>query len=347
MNKVLLACLKYDYGRKERGISIERKAFLPAFKENGCNIIEFWLEDNGYPNDLDALQNNLIKSANSSMPDIIFLVLMNYEIHLSTLDYLKSNFCVINWFCDDQWRFYNYSRFIAPHLTYCITVDKYSLDEYDKIGAHAILSQWAPIEVDDAFLKSEYKYDVSFVGSWSPTREWIVRALRRNNIKIECFGFGWENGRVSYEEMRDIFHTSKINLNLSNSLPNDIRFRIYLLKHLFMSPFYGISRFKLILKSIKFMFSTKKRVEQLKARIFEIPGYNGFLLSQHTLSIEDFYHIGKEIAIFTNIEELIKLVNYFLKHDGERELIRRNGFLRTQNYTYSNYIKHILSKIHE
>ncbi|MCD8044115.1 MAG: glycosyltransferase [Bacteroides sp.] len=69
-----------------------------------------------------------------------------------------------------------------------------------------------------------------------------------------------------------------------------------------------------------------KNVEQLKARIFEIPGYNGFLLSQYTLSVEDFYYIGKEIAIFTNVEELVKSIHYFLVHDIQRETIRKQDF---------------------
>ena len=105
MNKVLFACLKYDYGRKERGISIERKAMLPAFWENKCEVVEFWLEENGFPDNLDLLQTNLIKAAENSNPDLIFFVLMNYEIKLDTLDYLKKRYTIINWFCDDQWRF--------------------------------------------------------------------------------------------------------------------------------------------------------------------------------------------------------------------------------------------------
>ena len=73
MNKVLFACLKYDYGRKERGVSIERKAMLPAFWENKCEVVEFWLEENGFPDNLDLLQTNLIKTAENSNPDLIFL----------------------------------------------------------------------------------------------------------------------------------------------------------------------------------------------------------------------------------------------------------------------------------
>lgn len=134
-------------------------------------------------------------------------------------------------------------------------------------------------------------------------------------------------------------------MNLSNSLPNDFAFRIFLVKSLLVSLFKGITRLKVMLKCVRYLFTTTKNVEQLKARIFEIPGYNGFLLSQYTLSIEDFYCIGKEIAIFTNIEELAKSIHYFLEHDVQREAIRKAGFQRTKSYTYSNYIKDILSQI--
>ncbi|MCD8044116.1 MAG: DUF3880 domain-containing protein [Bacteroides sp.] len=239
MNKVLFACLKYDYGRKERGISIERKAMLPAFVENKCDVVKFWLEENGFPNNLYLLQINLINTAEKNNPNLIFFVLMNNEIRLSTLDYLRERFIIINWFCDDQWRFDNYSKFVAPHLTYSITVDKYSLDKYRKINCNAILSQWAPIEIDSAISEDKYRYDVSFVGSWNPTREWIISSLKKNGIEVECFGSGWPNGRISYNRMREIFHTSKINLNLSNSLPSDFAFRMFLMKPLFVSLFKG------------------------------------------------------------------------------------------------------------
>lgn len=71
------------------------------------------------------------------------------------------------------------------------------------------MSQWAPIEIDSTISENEYKYDVSFIGSWNPTREWIISSLKRNGIEVECFGIGWNNGRVSYNQMREIFHTSK------------------------------------------------------------------------------------------------------------------------------------------
>ena len=99
-----------------------------------------------------------------------------------------------------------------------------------------------------------------------------------------------------------------------------------------------------MLKCVRYLFTTTKNVEQLKARIFEIPGYNGFLLSQYTLSIEDFYCIGKEIAIFTNIEELAKSIHYFwnMMYKGS---YKESWIQRTKSYTYSNYIKDILSQI--
>jgi len=354
--KILFAALKYDYGIKARGESLEYKAFYPAFKCNAEFLVPFWLEDNGFPNDLISMQSKLLQFAREENPNIVFFMLMENELFPETLLKLKNNYLTINWFCDDAWRFNNYTKHIAEYFTYSITVDKYSILKYHEFGfSNVILSQWAAFDYVENidFSKIDYKYEVSFIGSKNPTREWTINYLKSHNINVECFGSGWKNGKVSYEIMKDIFLYSKINLNLSNSVSNDVRYIKYLTIKLFLTflqiplkhPLKSIRNLKFYISSFKYFIFSKKRVETIKARNFEIPGCGGFQLSQFALEIEDYYRIGKEISIFSNIEELKKQIDYYLLFQEEREQIRNSGYLRTNQQTYDKRINKILQSL--
>lgn len=354
--KVLFAGLKYDYGIISRGESLERKAFVPALSNSSTSFFTFWLEENGFPDERDSLQRRLREYADQVQPDVIFFVLMKDEVSIDTLSYLSKNYITINWFCDDTWRFEDYTKKIIPYLSFAITTEKYVLNEYKKNGyTNVILSQWATIDYDKTLDPSNvvYKYDVSFVGGKNPTRSWIVDQLKKNNINVNCFGSGWEKGRVSYDEMCDIFYHSKINLNLSNSTSTEIFFLRYILKNILISIFQifdkNVSSYfydvKTHLNDLRFYFLSKKGSEQMKARNFEIPGFGGFQLSQYSLGIEDYYEVGKEIAVYTNVQELIKQCKYYLENEEFRKNISLNGYIRTEEHTYKNRIKIIFDNL--
>lgn len=351
--KIVTAFLKYDYGIKSRGVSLEKSLILPAIKKNTESIVPFWLEENGFPDNQNKLQYNLIEFVKEEKPELVFFILMNDEIQIDTIKKLNEISNTVNWFSDDQWRFDNFSKRIGPHLTYIITVDKFSVDKYKTIGCeNVILTQWSTAIFNKKLnLNSvEFKYDVSFVGGKNLTREWYIYELAKKGIIVDCFGDGWEVGRLSLEEMNQVFLKSKISLNLSNSIPKDIRYYRFIKKQLFIILFKGMKLKKKIRMLLGIMLTLLGRnglkdVEQIKARNFEIPGSGGFELSQYAPEIEDFYNIGKEIAIFTSPDELKRQIEYYLNNDSTRNEMRNRAFFRTQNYTYNNRIKKIFEEL--
>ena len=231
---ILFVALKYDYGKIERGESLEKRAFLPAIILNSTKVETFWLEENGYPNDIDGLQEKLIQFSNKCNPRLIFFILMNNEIKKNTITSLSLKFKTLNWFCDDQWRFENFTKNIAPNFSLSVTVDKYSIPKYKSLNCKVILSQWGTFYYNSNLkFEKKYLYDISFVGSKNINREWVVYELKKRGIDVKCFGSGWTNGKITFEEMSNIFFQSKINLNLSNSISHDYRFYIFLFKSIF------------------------------------------------------------------------------------------------------------------
>lgn len=314
--RILYVDLQYDYGKRERGSNqIGDLGFRKAFESLGHQVMPFYYDEYFNEGKMLELQSDLIANAKSVNPDLIYFNLFTDQFSIETLDTLRSISKTMNWFGDDQWRFETFTKKYAPHFTYCVTTDPYSISKYRDLGINnVILSQWAALDYnlpDSGSVK--YEYDVSFVGGYHSVRSWFIAELEKLGIKVARFGHGWQSGSVSLEEMVQIFRKSKINLNLSNSMTFDFRY----LMHEIKNPVRALR--------------SKKTASQIKARNFEIPFYGGFQLTDYVPSIETYFNIGKEISCYRDVEEAAMLIQYYLKNDEERERVRAAGILRARS----------------
>lgn len=326
--KILYVDLQYDYGIKERGRNIiGLDGFKKSFEELGHMVVMFDYDQ--YLNNTVLLQEKLKDLADKVKPDLIFFSLFGSQFEISTLDYLKSKYTTINWFGDDQWRFDNFTSKYLNSFTYCITTDKYSIPKYKKLGQNNVIySQWAAINTHEIPKFKGYKYDVSFVGGFHPYRKWFIDTLKKRGITIEAFGNGWENGSLRANEMNELFISSKINLNISNSNSFDLR---YLSNHW---------------KALPLLFKSKKNAKQIKARNFEIPYFNGFQLSDYAPTLENYFDLGQEIVCYSDVDEAELLIKYYLDNEEERESIRQISHTKAINqHGYIYRLQNVLEQI--
>ncbi len=327
--KILYVDIFYDYGDKSRGSNqIGQMGFKNSFIQLGHQVEEFYYDE--LQSDLPRLNRELLEKAEQVQPDLVFFMLFRDQFFPETLIQLKSSYKTINWFGDDTWRFDSFTKKYAPHFTWCITTDKFSIPRYHELGVkNVISSQWASIPaVKDEFLQVPYKRDVSFIGQVHPYRSWFVKQLRKQGWKVDCYGFGWENGLLSLEDMQRVFCSSRINLNLSNSTEWDIR---YLVSH----P-----------KALAHALKSSKNMSQIKARNFEINLMGGFQLTEYVPTLEDYLEIGKEVVCFRNVGEAIQLIDFYLKENEARELIRKQAWENARDrHTYFHRLQYILEEI--
>jgi spore maturation protein CgeB len=331
IKKILYIAFKYEYGKQENGTALNYKAWFENFEKLGYEIEGIFFEDFSH----EDLQKNILQKTKEIKPDLVFFILQKEQVEIATLEELqKEQFFTVCFFGDDQWRFDNWSSNYAPFFSACITTDKFSIDKYKEIGQNNIIySQWASLESNIDFEGKKYKYDVSFVGGANAYRKWFVKELEKRGIKVDCFGNGWENGRVTYEQMEEIFSTSKINLNISNSVSYDMRY-------LLSSPRSFASTLKAVLRG------GGKNSSQTKARNFEIPVQGGFQLTDYVPTLEEYYTIGKEIVCYSSVDEAEKLIKYYLKHENEREAIKLEGIKKARNeHTFKNRIIEFMKEI--
>lgn len=111
---------------------------------------------------------------------------------------------------------------------------------------------------------------------------------------------------IPTEEARKVFYSSKINLNIT-------------------------------LRSI---------ASGVPARVFEVMGVGGFVLTNWQEEIPELFVEDKEIVTYKTPEELIDKADYYLKHEDKRVRIGVNGYRKVkERYTYEHRLDKIISII--
>jgi len=302
-DRILYAGMLYDYGDPRRGLSFEERNFYHPLKrlceKRGWQISRFDFMDIGRTQGQQTMSELLWETVKREKPRYLVSVLFDpkHDPLGETLRRIsfETDTTTVNWFCDDHWRFDNYSQFIAPNFNFFVSTDSEALPKYKAIGLgdRAIKSQWACNHELYRPIECHRGIEVSFVGQPHGNRVQVVQSLLSQGIALKVFGYGWKGARrLPFHEMVRIFSRSRINLNLSNASVDDTH-------------------------------------QQIKGRNFEVPGTRSFLLTGPADNLEDYYTDRKEIAVFRSPEEMVDLIRYYNAHDTEREAIANAGHQRT------------------
>lgn len=343
--KILYVATMYDYGDKNRGYSFEHENFYKTLIHMFDNISYFDYMEIFNKLGKDNMNQMLIDTVLKEKPDFMFCVLSNDEFYKDTIKYIseKTNTVTFNWFCDDNWRFENYSQFWAPCFNFVSTTSEEAYEEYKKIGYdNVILTQWACNHFYYKKLNLIKKYDVTFIGlPHGNRREWVKNIIN-SGINLKYWGYRWKEIPTNiffkgfwYFPKRIKFLKKFYEKTISNIL-NSTR----------ISQEEVIKVFNQSRINLNFTLTSNKETIELKGRNFEIPGCGSFLLTGYAPHLEDYYEIGKEVVCFDDIEDLKTKIKYYLKNEEEREKIALAGYLRTINeHTYEKRFNAILNRI--
>lgn len=223
-------------------------------------------------------------------PDLVFSY-VNCR-HVISEPFLKIrnnlNIPTINIYLDDAHKFKLVSG-IAHAFDLNITTCKYALAKYEKQKANAIyLPEGANPNkyVNKNVVKD---IDISFVGARYGNRFAVIQALQDKGYKVQVWGKKWPKGKISFEEMINVYNRSKIVIGFART-------------------------------------SSKPKITSIKGRDFEVPICGTFYLCEYNSELCDWFVQGKEIIFWEDIQDLLKKVDYYLKHNNEREKVTLNAY---------------------
>jgi spore maturation protein CgeB len=140
-----------------------------------------------------------------------------------------------------------------------------------------------------------------------------VANLAAQGIQVECFGFGWPNGPVSAERIPQIIRSSVISLNFGDS-------------------------------GIQWKGLVPGRSRQIKARLFEVPGAGGFLMTETADGLAQYFVPDQEVGTFDGLTDLVEKIRHYLRNPEQRDRIALAGHGRTaREHTYEARFLPLLS----
>jgi len=342
--QALFLVQQYDYGDPQRGLSFEYVNFHPTLADLGYDVTVF-----DYPTEVrqlgrSAANRRLWEIVQSEQPEVLFGVVRRDYISPRVMRRISDETATttINWFCDDHWQFDQQTRRWAPCFNFVATTSMTALARYPEHGiVNVIKSQWGanPRQYRRPYPPGHapMKHDVSFVGQPYGIRLQAVEELRRAGIRVQAWGHGWPSGKLSHAQMVEVFATSRINLNFADAsqtppgrleaLANSCRVEALKDKPVLWRGWQLAQRAAAAQKAragARDVFSPR----QIKGRVFEVPCCGGFLLTQPAENLGDYLAIGKECAVFDDVEDLVNRVRYYLAKDHERAAVAEAGYRR-------------------
>jgi spore maturation protein CgeB len=315
--KILCVFGRYAYGERARGESHEYLNFIPAFENLGHTVTLFESFSRESYADFAGLNRALLRRVEELAPDLVFCVLMQYEVWIETIRLIRnSGTLVVNWSTDDPWKYDQFGKLIASQFDLFVTTSPDTLGRYRSDGiASVYLSQWAADadHLQEPKPADTCRYSVSFVGAAYGQRQAMIDGLRRAGIETACFGYGWPAGPVDAKRVSEIIRESRISLNFSGGSQRGVR---------------GPVR------------------SQIKARVFEVPALGGCLLTESAPHLEQYFRIGEEILTFKGIEDLVAATRSLLADGDRRNAIAWQGFRRvTTEHTYQQRFDALIDEL--
>lgn len=168
----------------------------------------------------------------------------------------------------------------------------------------------------------EKKYDVCFVGNWSPYRQSQLEEVIKLTPNVAIYGRKWRRNNLTNRHILAAVKGRWIDGEPLNTLYNQSR---------------------IVLNVTNWGRGAGKARSGMNMRIFEVPASGAFLLTDESRELEEFLQPGEHIGTYGEQAKLQAQVRHYLAAPDERQAIARQGCEHVRaNYTYDFVAKKIV-----
>jgi spore maturation protein CgeB len=272
-----------------------------------------------------AVNERLLELASNYRPDLV-LVLFGENILPETVLRIKetTGARAVNWLHD--------TLLLRPSLDLLKTI-YFCYDHIFIVDSRALLKKFGvaldsihtlPLACEPSVHKrldltkeeiAKYGSDVAFLGTMIPSREKILESISDFDLRI------WGRWAKKSPALKRCYREQDVYGERAVKI-------------------YNASK---IVLDIHGLFGQEEEIFNVRPRVFEVPASGGFLLTNYSPQLEDFYKVGEEIAAYKNLEEMRELLQYYLSHDEERQRMAEKGFRRARaEHTYLSRMEQLL-----
>ena len=196
---------------------------------------------------------------------------------------------------------------------------------FEKKGVKVVLTQAGFDPGLLTSLESDIKHDLSFVGGiggyHKKREEYLKYLIPKTGMKVWGYGFSSEN---------------RIKRLAKNFLNRFVYTKAY------QGGAWGRDMFQ-ILHSSKITFNAHGDIAgkySVNMRMFEATGCGALLLTEESDYLTNFFEPGKEVITYTDQEDALNKIQYYLQHEDERQKVAKAGQKRTmEHYSYESLVK--------
>jgi len=321
-----------------------------------------------------------IRAAHADKPvDLFFSYFYDACITPEAVDEIRAmGITAVNWYCNGSYQLHLVSE-ISPHYDWCLVPEKFRIKDYEAMGARPIYCQEAANPTIYKPYDLPVEFDVTFVGQAYGDRPAYIKYLFDRGANVRVWGFGWQNysedgqGRLgsnqlqralrigrklltpagwqaAAQRLRRSFEPQAAGCDVYSATASKVELPAPIIGGILsdtdMIRLYSRSKINLGFSTCGDTHKTGERIVQVRLRDFEVPMSGGFYMVEYMEELEEFFDIGREIVCYEGLEDLADKITYYLRHDSEREKIRKAGYERClRDHTWHKRFEMVFKEI--
>lgn len=313
------------------------------------------------------IQDSFTREHKKKPFDLVFAYLMDGMIDPSALDIFKENGVPsCNFSCNNTHQFY-LVKDLSPHFDVNLHAERDVSQKFTDIGATPL---WWPMASNPDYfspVNAETSLDASFTGANYGTRAVYAKKILDAGIDFHLFGPGWQFGAktpsralaklVLFRTRSLLFPNATARIRASAML-SEQKFRRRLGKiyksnmHAPVSDEELIALYSRSRMSVGFLEvydnhdPTAPVKRHMHLRDFEAPMCGAAYITGYTEEVAECFEPDKEVAVYSNTDELVEKLKFYLSHPMESQKLREAGRRRAlEDHTYEKRFQQLFQHL--